>query len=30
MLMAGQDLAPHQAAAIEAAAALVRHIPAGH
>ena len=29
MLMAGQELAPHQAAAIEAAAALVRHIPAG-
>jgi len=29
MLMAGQELAPHQAAVIEAAAALVRHIPAG-
>jgi acetoin utilization deacetylase AcuC-like enzyme len=29
MLMAGQDLAPHQAAVIEAAAALVSHIPAG-
>ena len=29
MLMAGQDLAPHQAQVIEAAEALVRRIPAG-
>jgi acetoin utilization deacetylase AcuC-like enzyme len=29
MQMAGQDLLPHQAAMIDAAAALVRHIPAG-
>jgi hypothetical protein len=27
--MAGQDLLPHQAAVIDAATALVRHIPAG-
>jgi hypothetical protein len=27
--MGGQDLQPHQAAAIDAAAALVRHIPPG-
>jgi acetoin utilization deacetylase AcuC-like enzyme len=29
MQMAGQDLLPHQAALIDAAAALVRHVPAG-
>jgi hypothetical protein len=28
MHMAGQELLPHQAAVIDAAAALVRHIPA--
>lgn len=29
MQMAGQNLLPHQAALIDAAAALVRHVPAG-